>query len=141
MTLGDAPVLVVEDNDEDYAALVRALHQLKFTRPLRRCKDSDECLDYLRNTDLRSRPSLILLDLNLPGTDGRELLELVKGDPALKSIPITIVTTSSSPDDVEACYRGGANSYVAKRADFGEYRSALQQLVDYWFEVAALPHA
>jgi CheY-like chemotaxis protein len=139
MNPADAPVLIVEDSDEDYVALVRALQQLNFARPLRRCRDGDECLNYLRDSDRRSRPALILLDLNLPGTDGREVLEQVKGDPALRSIPVTIVTTSSAQADVDACYGGGANSYVAKRGDFGEYRLALQRLMDYWFVAASLP--
>ena len=85
------------------------------------------------------RPSLILLDLNLPGTDGREVLRRIKQDDSLKLIPIVVFTTSNNPKDIEVCYRYGVNSYIVKPIDFAQLKRDIQILVDYWFEVATLP--
>src|SRR6185436_9480702 len=106
MTMPDkltAPLLLVEDNDEDYVALVRALGQAGINVPYYRCYDGDDALEYLSQTgryrasDELRRPSLILLDLNLPGTDGREVLRTVKQDASLAAIPVIVMTTSSNP--------------------------------------------
>ena len=82
---------------------------------------------------------IILLDLNLPGTDGREVLEVVKADENLKTIPVIILTTSNDKRDVEDCYRNGANSYVQKPVDFRAFLSAVQSLKEFWFEIVLIP--
>ncbi len=138
------PILVVEDSDEDYAAFMRAFQKVPITNPVRRCRDGDDCLDYLYRSGIYAdknllRPSLLLLDLNLPGTDGREVLEKVEADAQLKTIPIVVVTTSSSPEDVELCYRSGANSYVTKSNNWTQFESNVRTLLDYWFTAAVLP--
>ncbi len=113
--------------------------------PVHRCEDGEEALDYLYHRNQFSdkvkspRPDLILLDLNLPGTDGREVLEEIKKDPKLKTIPVIVLTTSSDDKDIEKCYQAGANSYITKPVDLHGFFEAIQRLKDFWFEVAILP--
>jgi CheY-like chemotaxis protein len=139
------PILLVEDSPEDYEATGRAFRRAGLKNPIYRCSDGDEALDYLfrrgRYADPASspRPGIILLDLNLPGTDGREVLEVVKGDEELKCIPVVVLTTSTDERDVDACYRAGANSYVKKPVDLEGFMRAIERLNGYWFEVVILP--
>lgn len=137
-------VLVVEDSDEDFAAFCRALESLPMAEPVVRCRDGDDCLDYLGRTGPYTgkntiRPSLILLDLNLPGTDGREVLEILDTDKIYKSIPVVVVTTSTNPQDVELCYRHGANSYLAKTQDWKRFVDTVHLLMSYWLTAVVLP--
>lgn len=141
------PVLVVEDSDDDFVALSRAMRKTTLTNPLHRCVDGDDCLDYLlfggKYQDPSSAPCpiLILLDLNLPGTDGRDVLTQVKQHPTLKSIPVAVITTSSDPKDIDVCYKNGVNSYLLKHSDYTQFQQAIQLLVQYWFEAVVLPRA
>lgn len=141
----DGPILIVEDSDEDYETLRWALRKLEIGRPTARCADGEDALDYLHRTGPYAppaeapRPSLILLDLNLAVADGCEVLEEIKNDPALKTIPTVVWTTSADPRDVERCYRGGANSYLLKPVDMQEFLDEVQALTRFWFEVAILP--
>jgi two-component system response regulator len=82
---------------------------------------------------------VILLDLNLPGTDGRDLLLEIKNDERLKLIPVVVLTTSADERDIEMCYRAGANSYMKMPVDLGGFVTAIQRLKDYWFEIVILP--
>jgi CheY-like chemotaxis protein len=138
-------ILLVEDSDEDYLAFTRALRDMAVTVSLPRCTRGEEALDYLYRRGRFAgpaqapRPALVLLDLNLPGLDGRELLTLIKGDEHLKSIPVVIVTTSHNPRDIEWCYQHGANSYQVKAIGYDQFRSAMQRLVEYWLTVCVLP--
>lgn len=146
MTTGPhQPILLVEDSPEEYEATVRALKKAGLANPILRCEDGEEALDYLfrrgRFADPAAapRPGIILLDLNLPGTDGREVLDAVKADDGLRSIPVIVLTTSTDERDIERCYQAGANSYVKKPVDIGGFMQAVQRLRDYWFEVVILP--
>ena len=109
------------------------------------CVDGDEALAFLYRTgryaDPQSapRPGLILLDLNLPGTDGREVLRKIKQDETLKLIPVVVFTTSNNPKDIEACYRQGVNSYIVKPMNFNRLKHSIEILIDYWFDATALP--
>jgi CheY-like chemotaxis protein len=138
-------ILLIEDSDEDYLAFTRALRDTVVTVSLPRCTRGEEALDYLygrgRFVDpaRAPRPALVLLDLNLPGMDGRELLTIIKGDEHLKSIPVVIVTTSRNPRDVEWCYQHGANSYQVKAIGYEQFRNAMRLLVEYWLNVCVLP--
>ncbi len=138
-------ILIVEDSDIDYETTIRAFKKSSMANPVQRCEDGEEALDYLyhRNQfsdkDKSPRPDLILLDLNLPGTDGREVLEEIKKDPKLKTIPVIVLTTSSDDKDIEKCYQAGANSYIHKPVDLQGFFEAIQRLKDFWFEVAILP--
>lgn len=135
-------ILIVEDSDEDYATLTRLLRRVPITNPVHRCVDGDDCLQYLaayQTSSTEPHPALILLDLNLPGTSGREVLEQIRNNPRLKSIPITIVTTSEDAQDVHYCYDMGANSYIVKQGDLNSYQRILNHLVNFWFDAVVLP--
>ncbi|HEY4591888.1 MAG TPA: response regulator [Thermoanaerobaculia bacterium] len=136
------PILLVEDSPEDFEAAQRAFRRSGLKNPIIRCADGDEALELLfrrgRFADA-PRPGVILLDLNLPGTDGREVLAEIKADPALKQIPVIVLTTSSDERDVQACYSAGASSYIQKPVDLDGFMQAIERLNDYWFEVVILP--
>ena len=138
------PILVVEDNCEDYETTVRALRKVGVERAIYRCEDGDEALDYLfhrgQYADPASppRPAIVLLDLNMPGTDGFEVLNAMKRDDELKIIPIVVLTTSSSDRDIEVCYKTGANSYIQKPVDLNGFVETVRRLKEYWFETVEL---
>ena len=138
-------ILIVEDSPEDYEATVRGLRSSGVANPIFHCEDGDEALDFLlrqgKYTDPEKspRPGIILLDLNLPGTDGREVLSEIKKTDDLKKIPVVVLTTSSDERDVEQCYANGASSYIVKPVSFSGFMEAIQRLKDYWFEIVVLP--
>ncbi|MEB3339043.1 MAG: response regulator [Leptolyngbyaceae bacterium] len=138
-------ILVVEDSDEDFAAFTRVMQTSGLKNPVYRVEHGEEALDYLYQTGSYSepstapRPTVILLDLNLPGTDGREIIQQVKQDDTLKSIPIVVFTTSSNPKDIEICYRYGANSYLLKPIGSQALINTIQDFFHYWFEATVLP--
>lgn len=140
-------LLIVEDSPEDLEATVRALARTGRERSVRHCADGDEALDYLLRRGRFSgagaapRPSLVLLDLNLPGTDGREVLGELKSHEVLRSIPVVVLTTSGDPQDVDACYRAGASGYVQKPVLHDDLVEALRRLEDFWFGTVKLPTA
>lgn len=144
-TPADHPILIVEDNDIDYRQTLRAFRESHLANPVYRCEDGDEALDFLFHRGSYSdpatapRPSIILLDLRLPGTDGREVLRQIKNDAELRTIPVIVLTTSDAPVDIEACYQAGANSYVKKPVGFENYLQAVKSLDQYWFHIAILP--
>jgi CheY-like chemotaxis protein len=136
------PILLVEDSDEDYAVVKRALSGVALEVGLQRCTKGDDALDYLyqRGTFVTAlRPALILLDLNLPGADGREVLARIKSDAELKVIPVIIVTTSSNPRDVETCYGYGVNAYHIKSVNYPAFKLELQRMINYWLTDCLLP--
>ena len=139
------PILLVEDSDEDYLALTRALDGMSAMASLHRCTRGDEALEYLHgrgrfaDPGKAPRPALILLDLNLPGMDGRELLTEIRSDEQLRSIPVVIVTTSRHRRDVDWCYEHGANGYHVKDIDFVKFKQEMRLLVAYWLSVCVVP--
>ncbi|MFQ5451480.1 MAG: response regulator [Nitrospinaceae bacterium] len=139
-------ILLVEDSDEDFATTLRAFKKSGVAYPVKRCVDGDDALDYLfrrgKFSDPKTspRPDLILLDLNLPGTDGREVLVEIKSDPVLKKIPAIVLTTSSEDRDIQKCYDAGANSFLNKSVDFRKFVEKIQRFKDFWFEAALLPN-
>lgn len=145
MTKVYEPLLVAEDSDEDFATLQRIMRRMAVRNPIYRAVSGDEVLDYLylegeyNNRNIVLRPSVILLDLNLPGTDGRDVLEQIKQDNNFKGIPIVVFTTSSNPLDIEFCYQKGANGYLIKPMDSHELQKTVQAFVDYWLEVNTPP--
>jgi len=139
------PILVVEDSPEDYEVLTRAFRKAEILLPLVRCKDGQDCMDYLHGSGVYAgdsdciRPSFVMMDLNLPGVDGTRMIELIKNDPALVTIPLIVFTTSRSERDVQEAYRAGANSFLPKPVDMDGYVKVAQMLKTYWFEFAILP--
>lgn len=140
------PLLIVEDSNEDFEAFQRFLRQSSLDIPVYRCLNGDQALAFLYHTDRYTdpesapRPGLILLDLNLPGNDGREVLRRIKQDDDLKSVPIVIFTTSNNPKDIKACYQQGVNSYIIKPMDFRLLKRSIQTLLEYWFDITMLPN-
>jgi CheY-like chemotaxis protein len=140
-------ILLVEDSPEDYEVTVRAFRKANLVNPVFRCQDGEEALDYLfqrgryADTEQTPRPGLILLDLNLPGTDGREVLARIKSDAQLRTIPVIVLTTSTDERDIEGCYRAGANSYIQKPVSLDAFLRSVQLLKSYWLEVAILPRS
>lgn len=135
-------VLLIEDSDADSEATVRALNRCRARLAVHRCKDGDEALGFLRGLagEIDStNPAVILLDLNLPGTDGRDVLEQIKADGALRHIPVVILTTSSDRSDVAFCYRKGASGYMTKPVDLRQFAIAIRDFCAYWFEAVVLP--
>ena len=141
------PLLVVEDSNEDFLMLQRLMRRMSVQNPIHRCTNGDEVLEFLyqlgsealRNSQVALRPSVILLDLNLPGIDGRDILDRLKQDKSFKEIPIVVFTTSSNPKDIELCYQKGANGYLVKPMDAQELKKTIQAFVDYWLEVNTPP--
>lgn len=142
---GHRTILVVEDSPEDYMVIRRAFQKLNMQNYLRRCENGDKALDYLyrrgefADPNASPRPGIILLDLNLPGTDGREVLDEIKSDAQLKHIPVIVLTTSCRDSDIDSCYSAGANSYICKPNDLNGLMAAIQRLKDYWLDTAAIP--
>ncbi|MEO5969195.1 MAG: response regulator [Bdellovibrionia bacterium] len=140
-----SPILLVEDSDEDYETTMRAFKKVRMANQVIRCEDGDQALDYLFRRGIYKdalkspRPSLILLDLNLPGTDGRAVLEKLKKESNLRMIPVVILTTSSDQRDIDKCYSEGANSFVQKPVSFENFVESLQRLKDFWFEIVLHP--
>jgi CheY-like chemotaxis protein len=139
-------LLIVEDSNEDFEALQRCLQRSPTVIPLQRCVTGEQALAFLyrtgsyANPESAPRPGLIVLDLNLPGTDGREVLRRVKQDESLRTIPVIVFTTSNNPKDIEDCYQYGVNSYIIKPIDFAKLKQDIQTVVDYWFQVTTLPN-
>jgi CheY-like chemotaxis protein len=138
-------ILIVEDSDDDFFATMRAFKKSNLANPVQRCTNGDQALDYVFQRGefaapgKAPRPSIILLDLNLPGTDGREVLQAIKAAPELQKIPVVVLTTSNAEHDIELCFSIGANSYVQKPVDFVEFIRATARLSDYWLNISILP--
>jgi CheY-like chemotaxis protein len=141
-------LLIVEDSDEDFEALKRIIARVStFALKIDRCMDGDDALDFLNRVEKysadrdRLNPDLMILDLNLPGTDGREVLATIKQSKTLKTIPVVVLSTSSNPKDIEACYQSGANSYMLKPMNVNELSESVRMMLDYWFKATVLPAA
>lgn len=132
------PILIVEDSEDDFDATSRAFTKANLRNPIEHAISGEQAVAYLKDA-LKPRPGLILLDLNMPGLDGRRTLEIIKQHHHLKKIPVVILTTSDDERDVKACYELGANTYIQKPVDFDGLISAIKQLKEYWFEIALLP--
>lgn len=131
------PLAVVEDSDEDYEALSRVLRETTSREGVKRYASGEDALaGLLEGGD--ARPALIILDLNLPGIRGLEVLSALKGDARVRSVPVIVLSGSSREEDVDAAYQAGANAYLSKPLDFAELRRAVLSLHDFW-RIASLP--
>jgi CheY-like chemotaxis protein len=142
---GALVVLVAEDDDDDRLMLEEAWHENRMANHLRFVTDGEELLDYLKQRGAWSapgaapRPGLILLDLNMPRKDGREALAEIKTDPALKSIPVVVLTTSKLEEDIVRSYALGVSSFITKPVSFEALVNTVRDLGRYWFEIVRLP--
>jgi two-component system, response regulator len=131
-------ILLVEDNSNDAELTMRALIKHKIVNHIIHLRDGEEALDFLFGTgkyegrDTENKPRLILLDLKMPKVNGIEVLEKIKVDPALQTIPVVVLTSSKEHPDVEKCYKLGANSYIVKPVEFENFSKAVKDLGLYW---------
>ncbi len=142
---GEPVILVVEDSEVDYETTLRAFRAAGVKKGLHHCADGEQALDYLYRRGEYAAPNsapvpdLILLDLNLPGTDGIKVIEEIKGDPKLRGIPVIILSTSSLIRDIDASYRAGANAYINKPLTLEEFYDTIQAFKEFWINRALLP--
>jgi len=135
-------ILLVEDNEDDVELTQLALENGKMANNLHVARDGVEGLAFLRREEPfcdAPRPDLILLDLNMPRMDGREMLAVMKADEDLKRIPVVVLTTSDAADDVLRAYNMHANSYLTKPVEFDRFVKIAAQVADYWFALVKLP--
>jgi len=135
-------ILLVEDNPGDIRLTLEALRHGSVRNKLRVVTDGVEAMSYLHSEGQYAqapRPDLILLDLNLPKKDGREVLAEIKQDERLKSIPIVILTTSQAEDDIINSYNLHANCYVTKPVDLSQFMKVVRAIEDFWFSIVELP--
>lgn len=141
-TVRPIEILMVEDNPGDVRLTQEALKDAKVSNTLRVVEDGAAALDFLyRRGDYADapRPDLILLDLNLPKKNGREVLEVIKQDAQLKMIPVVILTTSQAEEDVVRAYSLHANCYISKPVDFTQFTKIVRTIEDFWLSIVTLP--
>jgi len=139
-------ILIIEDSEEDFQTVKRLLGKIT-GRTVGRCADAPSALHYLEhigdmpNGHACPRPDVTLLDLNMPGEDGRKLLVRLKADVRIRRIPVIILTTSANPKDVEFCYDNGAAGFIVKPVDLPRFRASLEKFAEYWLHAVLLPNA
>jgi len=141
-TVRTIDILMVEDDPGDVRLTREALKGSKVLHSLNVVEDGVAALDYLRKAPPYHdavRPDIVLLDLNLPRKDGREVLAAMKQDPVLRSIPVVILTTSQAEEDVLRAYNLNANCYVTKPVDFDQFMRIVRTIEDFWLTVVTLP--
>ncbi len=135
-------ILLVEDSPSDAQLAIEALQSAKIANRLSHVEDGVEAMRFLRREGpygAARRPDLILLDLNLPRKDGREVLEELKQDPQLKQIPVVVLTTSRAEQDVLRSYALHANCYITKPVDFNQFMEVVKSIEHFWLAVVTLP--
>jgi CheY-like chemotaxis protein len=140
-------IVIAEDDEDDRIITKAALQEAHLANPIDFVCDGEELMEYLHRAadgeeDSGARfPGLILLDLNMPRKDGREALAEIKSDPQLRKIPIVVLTTSKTEEDILRSYDLGVNSFIAKPVDFEGLRAVMKSLKEYWFEIVKLPNS
>ncbi len=135
-------ILLVEDNEPDVVLTREGFKEARVPNDLYVVEDGVEAIEFLRRKDKYAampRPDLILLDLNLPRKDGRAVLEEIKSDPALTTIPVVVLTTSMDERDVMRAYASHANCYITKPFDFTQFMNVVRMIEDFWLTVVRLP--
>ncbi len=138
-------IVIAEDDPDDRLLIEDALSEARLANGIKFVQDGVELLEYLRRTgrylDLTRKflPGLVLLDLNMPRMDGREVLKVIKEDPVLRRVPVAVLTTSSAEEDIFRTYDLGVNSFITKPVTFERLVEVMQSLTDYWFQIVRLP--
>ncbi len=136
-------ILLVEDNPGDVRLTIEALRESKVRNNLHVATDGVEAMAFLRGEGKHAnvvRPDLVLLDLNLPRKDGRQVLAEIKADPGLKTIPVVVLTTSRAEQDVLRSYELQANCYISKPVDLEQFITVVRSIEDFWLTIVTLPH-
>jgi len=139
------PILLVEDDEDDVSMTQRAFKKGGITNRLYVVRDGEEAMEFLEhrgrysNPDEAPRPGIILLDLNMPKTDGREVLQKIKSGENLRIIPVIVLTTSERDEDILESYENGANTFITKPVEFGKFVETVVTLGKYWLGIAELP--
>lgn len=136
-------LLVVEDSDEDFDTVLEAARAAGLPHEIRRATTGDECLRLLgeNERERRAHPRLILLDLNTPEGDGRNVLRTIRENERLRTLPLVVLSTSSNQRDVDFCYATGANAYHMKPVSYPAHLKTLREIFGYWLTSAVLPAA
>ena len=133
-------IMIVEDSADDFEAISRAFKINSISNPVNHFVNGEDAMNYLFANDSKDKlPALILLDLNMPKTDGRVFLKIIKNDDRFTDIPIIVLTTSLNDNDIEKCYENGANSYLQKPVRFEELVESIKKLKEFWFNEGELP--
>ncbi len=135
-------ILLIEDNPGDIRLTIEALKEGRIQNKLTVATDGEEALDYLYGRGIhnkRIKPDIILLDLNLPKLDGREVLKTIKSDDDLKRIPIIVLTTSKADEDIARAYDLYANAYITKPVDIEQFLKVVRAIEDFWLAIVKLP--
>jgi len=136
-------ILMADDDDDDFLLTKKALAEGEILTKLIRVSDGEELVDYLQKRGeigkSAVRPSVILLDLNMPRKDGREALREIKDDPEIRDIPVVIFTTSKAEEDIYRTYQLGSNSFITKPVAYDDLVRVMKTLGIYWFETVKLP--
>lgn len=141
-SLSPIEILLIEDNPGDVMLTKEAFSRMKVRNTIHTVTDGEQALAYLHRRppyEAAQRPHLILLDLNLPGLDGREVLQEIKGDDALKSIPVVVMTSSEAETDIERSYELHANSYIVKPVGLQGFMDVVASIDEFWFSIVILP--
>jgi CheY-like chemotaxis protein len=138
-------IMLADDDEEDRMMTQEALEESRLLNDLRFAVDGEDLLDYLHRRGAYAdsdapTPGLILLDLNMPKKDGREVLAEIKADPALRRIPVVVLTTSRAEEDIYRTYELGVSSFITKPVTFEGLVEAMKILSEYWFEIVELPN-
>jgi CheY-like chemotaxis protein len=140
--MSEIHILLVEDNEGDIVLTLEALKEAKLKNKISVVRNGEEALDFVyrkgRFSDVEI-PQLILLDINLPKIDGKEVLYNIKTDPDLKKIPVVILTTSSSEKDILDAYNNYANCYITKPVDLDKFINVIHTIEDFWISIVQLP--
>ncbi|SLM29677.1 Response regulator rcp1 [Desulfamplus magnetovallimortis] len=137
-----AQVLLVEDNEDDVELTLEALEDSKVRMDVHVVPDGVEAMKFLRcqgEYEGKSRPDLVLLDLNLPKMDGREVLKEIREDPYLTDLPVVVLTTSQNEEDISKVYKMHANCYISKPVDFLQFTKIIKQIEGFWLQLVKLP--
>jgi two-component system response regulator len=138
-------ILIADDDADDRMMIKEALEENNFSHDMRFVQDGEELLDYLHQrgkylTEKVFRPSLIILDLNMPKVDGREALSHIKSNDKLKRIPVIVLTTSRAEEDIVRTYDLGVNSFICKPVHYNDLVIVAREIGNYWFSTVALPN-
>lgn len=138
-------VMIIEDSDTDYEIVLWAFRKVPCAPKLLRFQNGESALDHLmalsqnQITETADWPALVMLDLNLPGLSGLQVLQQIRSTPCISMFPVIIFSTSARPNDIEQCYRNGANSYLVKPLELANMRETLETIVRYWLQQVSLP--